>query len=63
MKEREAKRRFDQASVARLATVTPTNDPHLVPICFAVDPDSCEIVIPGRLNEIAPGGRLDQSVL
>ena len=39
MKEREAKRRFDQASVARLATVTPTNDPHLVPICFAVDPD------------------------
>jgi len=40
MKEREAKRRFDQASVARLATVTPTNDPHLVPICFAVDPDN-----------------------
>ena len=37
MTEAEAKRRFTQANVARLATVTPVNDPHLVPICFALD--------------------------
>jgi PPOX class probable F420-dependent enzyme len=33
----EAKRRFREARVARLATVTPDDEPHLVPICFAVD--------------------------
>jgi len=37
MTEDEAKRRFAQARVARLATVTASNEPHLVPICFAVD--------------------------
>ena len=37
MKEEQARRRFAEARVARLATVTPANDPHLVPICFAVD--------------------------
>jgi PPOX class probable F420-dependent enzyme len=40
MTEEEAKQRFAAARVARLATVTPANDPHIVPICFAVDGDT-----------------------
>jgi len=36
--EDEARRRLTQAKVARLATVTKDGSPHLVPICFAVDP-------------------------
>ena len=43
MTDEEAKRRFAAARVARLATVTPANDPHLVPICFAVDSDQATI--------------------
>jgi PPOX class probable F420-dependent enzyme len=35
--EDEARQRFAEARVARLATVDPTDSPHLVPICFAVD--------------------------
>jgi PPOX class probable F420-dependent enzyme len=35
----EARRRFSDAVVARLATVTETGRPHLVPITFAVDGD------------------------
>lgn len=38
MTEDEAKRRFAEARVARLATVDRQHNPHLVPICFAVDP-------------------------
>lgn len=37
MTEEEAKRRFAEARVARLATVDRHHNPHLVPICFAVD--------------------------
>lgn len=37
MTEQEAQQRFREARVAHLATVTATNDPHLVPVCFAVD--------------------------
>ncbi|MEU6641743.1 TIGR03668 family PPOX class F420-dependent oxidoreductase [Saccharomonospora sp. NPDC046836] len=37
--EREARRRFAAAPVARLATVGPANIPHLVPVTFAVDGD------------------------
>ena len=40
MTEEEAKRRFAEARVARLATVTPADEPHLVPICFAVDQEA-----------------------
>ena len=40
MNDEEAKRRFVQARVARLATVTAADEPHLVPICFAVDEQS-----------------------
>jgi len=36
---REARRRFSQVRVARLATVSPQGLPHLVPFVFAVDGD------------------------
>ncbi len=35
----EARRRFAGAAVARLATVGPAGQPHLVPVTFAVDGD------------------------
>jgi PPOX class probable F420-dependent enzyme len=35
----EARRRFATAMVARLATVGPAGQPHLVPVTFAVDGD------------------------
>jgi len=35
----EARRRFEAARVARLATITPDGRPHLVPITFAVEGD------------------------
>ena len=37
--EDEARSRFAAAAVARLATVTPSGRPHLVPVTFAVDGD------------------------
>ena len=37
MTEDEARQRFAEARVARLATVDRAGNPHLVPICFAVD--------------------------
>ena len=40
MTDDDARRRFASARVARLATVTAGNDPHLVPICFAVQGDT-----------------------
>lgn len=36
----EARRRFADARVARLATASPGGQPHLVPIVFAVDGDA-----------------------
>jgi PPOX class probable F420-dependent enzyme len=36
MTEAEARERFREAAVARLATVSPAGRPHLVPITFAV---------------------------
>lgn len=35
--ETEARRRFAAARVARLATVSPASEPHLVPVTFAVE--------------------------
>ena len=35
----EARQRFADAAVARLATVGPAGQPHLVPVTFAVDGD------------------------
>src|SRR5258708_27726309 len=36
MDEREMRARFTAARVARLATVTPGDQPHVVPLCFTV---------------------------
>jgi PPOX class probable F420-dependent enzyme len=33
------RRRFEEARVARLATVDPAGRPHLVPVCFALEGD------------------------
>jgi PPOX class probable F420-dependent enzyme len=35
---------FGRSPVARLATVTPDGVPHLVPVVFAIDPNSTETV-------------------
>jgi PPOX class probable F420-dependent enzyme len=40
MGEFDPKARFTQSPVARLATITPNGRPHLVPVVFAVDPDT-----------------------
>lgn len=40
MGEFDPKVRFTQSPVARLATITPNGTPHLVPVVFAVDPDT-----------------------
>jgi PPOX class probable F420-dependent enzyme len=37
VKDAEARRRFADAQVARLATVDRAGNPHLVPVCFALD--------------------------
>ncbi|GAB2723567.1 TIGR03668 family PPOX class F420-dependent oxidoreductase [Nocardia thraciensis] len=43
--EQEALRRFRAARVARLATVSESGQPHLVPVTFATAPDLSEVVI------------------
>lgn len=40
MREEEARRRFAQARVARLATVDRSGRPHLVPLVFALEGDT-----------------------
>lgn len=40
MNAEEARRRLTLAAVGRLATVTPTGRPHIVPICFVVEGDT-----------------------
>ena len=44
MGEFDPRASFGQSPVARLATVTPDGVPHLVPVVFAIDPNSTEIV-------------------
>jgi PPOX class probable F420-dependent enzyme len=39
MNAAEARRRFAEATVARLATVGSDGRPHIVPVCFALDDD------------------------
>jgi|ERR1022692_1026184 PPOX class probable F420-dependent enzyme len=43
--EQEARQRLGAARVARLATVTPSGLPHLVPVTFAADADHIYIVV------------------
>jgi PPOX class probable F420-dependent enzyme len=44
----EARRRFAGARVARLATVRPDGQPHLVPIVFATDDDRVVAVVDAK---------------
>ncbi|WP_280267818.1 TIGR03668 family PPOX class F420-dependent oxidoreductase [Nocardia wallacei] len=45
MGDEEALGRFRGARVARLATVSEAGQPHLVPVTFAMAPESTEVVI------------------
>ena len=45
MDEREMRTRLNTARVARLATVTPSGQPHVVPICFTVHNDDIYSVV------------------
>jgi PPOX class probable F420-dependent enzyme len=54
---REARRRFTGAVVARLATVTETGLPHLVPITFAVDGDRIYSVVDAKPKTTVHGLR------
>ena len=52
----EARRRFAEARVARLATITPDGRPHLVPIVFALRGDTVYSAVddkPKRTTELA----------
>lgn len=44
MAEFDPKVRFTQSPVARLATSSPDGKPHLVPVVFAIDEDSRDVV-------------------
>ncbi len=44
----EARRRFAESPVARLATVRPDGSPHIVPITFAVDGDTVYTVVDAK---------------
>lgn len=46
--ERDARRLFAAATVARLATVTEAGRPHLVPVTFAVDGDRIYIAVDAK---------------
>ncbi len=46
--ERDARRLFASASVARLATVTEAGRPHLIPVTFAVDGDHIYIAVDAK---------------
>ena len=48
MDDREARRRFGAARVARMATVTPEGAPHLVPIVFALEGDRILSVVDAK---------------
>jgi PPOX class probable F420-dependent enzyme len=53
------RRRFGQARVARLASITPRGDPHLVPVCFALDGDRIVIVVDDKPKSTTALRRLD----
>src|SRR5262245_20725295 len=59
MDEVEARRRFAEASVARLATVRADGRPHLVPVCFAVEADTIVSVVDGKPKRSVALRRLD----
>jgi PPOX class probable F420-dependent enzyme len=54
----EARRRFGTVPVARLATVGPAGQPHLVPVTFALDGDSIYTVVDAKPKTTADLRRL-----
>lgn len=58
MTEDEARRRFAQARVARLATADAQGRPHLVPIVFTVDRDTLYSVVDDKPKRTARLRRL-----
>jgi PPOX class probable F420-dependent enzyme len=53
------RRRFAQARVARLATITARDTPHLVPVCFVLDIDRIVTVVDGKPKTTTALRRLD----
>jgi PPOX class probable F420-dependent enzyme len=41
----ESRRRFAEAKIARLATITPNNHPHIIPVTFAIQNSTLYIAI------------------
>ena len=55
----EARRRFANAPVARLATVGPDGAPHVVPICFAIVDDTVFSAVDDKPKSTAALRRLE----
>jgi PPOX class probable F420-dependent enzyme len=55
----EARARFEEARVARLATVGPNGAPHIVPITFAVRGDTIVTAVDGKPKRGAPLRRFE----
>jgi PPOX class probable F420-dependent enzyme len=53
------RRRFGEARVARLATVTREKTPHLVPVCFALDGERIVSVVDQKPKRTTSLRRLD----
>jgi PPOX class probable F420-dependent enzyme len=59
MDEHELRRRVSSSPVARLATVRADGDPHVVPVCFALDGDRIVSVIDQKPKRTTSLRRLD----
>ena len=55
----EARARFEEASVARLATVRPDCAPHIVPVTFALDGDTIVTAVDGKPKRGTPLRRFE----
>jgi PPOX class probable F420-dependent enzyme len=53
------RRRFGRARVARLATVGPNGQPHLVPVCFALEGDQVVTAVDRKPKTTTALRRLD----
>jgi PPOX class probable F420-dependent enzyme len=59
MNETELRQRVGSAPVARLATVRANGEPHVVPVCFAVDGDRIVSVVDHKPKATASLRRFD----
>ena len=53
MDEREMRVQLANGRVARLATVTPTGQPHVVPVCFTISQNTLYITIDEKPKRVA----------